>query len=633
MCGICGIFRPDGGDADPARVLRMRDSMLRRGPDGCGLVSGPGFALGHRRLSILDLSADGQQPMANEDGSLSVVCNGEIYNFADLRLELERAGHRFRSRTDTEILVHGFEEWGIHDLLRRIRGMYAFALLDIPSRQIHLARDPLGKKPLFFRWADGELAFASSCRALVLGLRTVLEVDLNAVDDFLWNGYIPGPETIVSGVQKLPAGASWHVGPQGQPKELRHWQPDFSHPESGISEAAWHDRIEAVLTTAVRRRMVADVPVGVLLSGGVDSGLVTALAAKSVGRVATFSVAHEDPREDETAYAQAIAERYHTRHNILPVHSDARHNLPRLVAAMGEPLADTSLASLYAIAHMARESVTVVLTGDGGDEAFGGYTEYWAAFLADRIRGLVPGVLRGPLGCCAHGLRRAPGVLRRAGTLLHLATQPLESTVACLWPAEAKTREELYTPEMLHRVGRRSPRQHIFDALVRDESMPYVDRLMQASLQTTLVDMYLTKVDYTTMGASLEARCPFLDLDVIETAMRIPARMRFQGGEPKGLLRRLARRYLPAQCVDRRKQGFTAPLNAWFRADWTDLVNDVILGPQVERRGWFRRDALERIVDEHRRGINHVGLLWALTVLEVWLRVAIDQTLGPDDSI
>ncbi len=605
--------------------------MTRRGPDDAGLQCGPGFALGHRRLSIIDLSPAGHQPMENEDGLVVITFNGEIYNFADLRPALEAAGHRFRSRTDTEMLLHGYEQWGLEGLLRRIRGMYAFAIVDLRrAATIHLVRDPLGKKPLFFRWSGGELLFASSARALAEALDAPPDVDPVSVDALLWNRYIPGPRTIFAGVEKLPPGHAWSLANDGSTTMVRHWRPDFIHPEEGIGEDVWLERVEDALTTAVRRRFVADVPVGVMLSGGVDSSLVTAIAAKTMGAVETFCVANEDAARDESRYALAVARRYHTDHHVLPVRSDARANLPQLVAAMGEPLADASAANLLAIAQLARRSVTVVLTGDGGDEAFGGYTEFWGVYWAERIRRRLPGALDGLLRSGAEFLRRRGGTVRRAGTFLAMAANPLEDTFGRLHSADATLRRRLYTPTFSASLQGHQPCEHIYDALAPTAGAAWSDRLMQAHMQTVLADDYLPKVDLATMGASLEGRCPFLDFDLVELAMRMPQKVRFRGGRPKGLLRELARRYLPAAGVDRRKQGFDAPIGLWFRLHWNDLTGRFILGPNVERRRWFRREALEQLVEEHARGADHGQLLWALLILELWLQMAVERTLSPE---
>jgi asparagine synthase (glutamine-hydrolysing) len=633
MCGISGIFRPDRGTVDSVRVVRMRDAMVPRGPDGFGLSQGPGFALGHRRLAIIDLSEAGRQPMGNDDGSVQVSFNGEIYNFLELRRQLEGAGHRFRSRTDTEVLIHGYEAWGLEGLLRRIRGMYAFALVDSRAGAIHLARDPLGKKPLFFRLGDGELVFASSAGALARGLVSAPEIDPAAVDDLLWNLYVPGPRTIFAGVEKLLPGHALSLGPDSRRRDRVHWRGDFFHPEAGVAEEEWLERVEAALSAAVKRRLVADVPLGILLSGGVDSGLVAALAARAAGRVRTFSVASDDPALDESRFARAVAERYGTEHHELKVQSSACADLQALVASLAEPLGDTSSANVFAIARLARQSVTVALTGDGGDEAFGGYRHFLAYHLAGKLRRFLPRPLRPALARLARVLRRGPGPIRRVGTFLHRTAAPLEKIYREVGEIGATTRGALFTPEMRERLGGHLPTDHYLRALSGGVGALPADRVMQLHLHTELADDFLPKVDGGTMGASLEARCPFLDLDLMELALRIPAPVRFRGGQRKGLLRALARRFLPAEVVDRRKQGFAAPVGRWLtgRAG-AGLVEDLVLGSQVERRGWFRREALQQLVGEHRRGHDRGQLLWTLMVLELWIRVNVEQFPGPVDG-
>jgi len=391
--------------------------------------------------------------------------------------------------------------------------------------------------------------------------------------------------------------------------------------------------MDGALKAAAKRRLVADVPVGVLLSGGVDSGLVAALAAESVGRIKTYCVAAEDPRLDESAYAQAVAERYETEHHLLPVKSNVRADLPQLVAAMGEPFADVSAANLFAIARLARQSVTVVLTGDGGDEAFGGYTEFWGAHYGGKLHKALPAPLRRLALGCVPVMQRGPRVLRRAGTFLRMAALPLERSFGELQPVEARCRKLLYSEDFIAELGKHHPRQRAFELLNANHVASWCDRVMQTHLLTVLPDDFLPKVDLATMGASLEARCPFLDVDVMELAMRIPPDVRLQDHKPKGLLRRLARRYLPAAGVDRQKQGFAAPVGMWFRRHWTDLTADYILGPHVERRGWFRRAGLEQLVSEHAGGRDHGNLLWTLLVLEIWMRLAVDCTLNSQDSL
>jgi asparagine synthase (glutamine-hydrolysing) len=638
MCGICGIVRPDRAPIDARRVVRMRDAMVARGPDGFGLSRGAGFVLGHRRLAVMDLSEAGRQPMSNEDGSVEIVFNGEIYNFVELRRILQAAGHRFRSRCDTEVLVHGYESWGLEGLLMRIRGPYAFAVMDARSGQVHLARDPMGKKPLFYRWSDGELVFASSARALALGLPACPEIDLAAVDDYLWNLYIPGPRTIFAGVQKLLPAHALTIDRAQNCHHLVFWQADFFQPELGVHTQEWLERVQCRLAAAVRRRLVADVPIGILLSGGIDSGLITALAAQAAGHVRTFSVACDDPSLDESRLADSVARRWGTDHQLLPVTSSVREELPDLVAAMGEPLADTSAANVFAIARLARESVTVALTGDGGDEGFGGYQHFYAFYLAGRIRPLLAGPLRVLAGALGGRLRHGPTMVRRAGSLLRRTAMPLEKLFREVGEMAAQDRLALFTPDFQEQLGDHLPTDHYLRALARwegrslrrplsarEQALP-IDRVMQMHLETELPDDFLAKVDLATMGASLEARCPFLDVDVMELAMKIPASVRFLNGRRKGLLRALARRFLPTELVEHRKVGFAAPVGQWIRRrDWADLIEDLILGPQVEERGWFRRQTLQRLVDEHRQGRNHGQVLWSLAVLEQWLRLAVGR--------
>jgi asparagine synthase (glutamine-hydrolysing) len=633
MCAICGIFRPDGGSIDPSRVERMRDEMVHRGPDDSGLSHGPGFALGHRRLSIIDLSSAGHQPLANEDGSVEVIFNGEIYNFSELRAVLEPAGHRFTSHTDTEVLLHGYEEWGLAGLLGRIRGMYAFALHDARKNQIHLARDPVGKKPLFFRWQNGELIFASSARALAAGIDRVPEIDPVAVDQLLWNLYIPGPRTIFRGIEKLPPGHALTIRGDGQRDNFSHWRPDFSRIEIGTGAGEWLERMEHALLGAIKRRLIADVPVGVLLSGGVDSGLVTALAARVSGRLKTFSVATEDPARDESRFAQAIASQYGTDHQVLRVSSDVRKNLVALVASMGEPLGDASAINVYSIAKLTRKMVTVAITGDGGDEAFGGYSHMRAAYEGQRLNRLTPSWGKWILPRLATLLTKRSGLLHRAGTLLRFASESIPGLVTNPDWLDRGTRLDLFTAGVYSTLENIDPAEHYSRRFDQACGNP-VQKVLETDFETILPDDYLTKVDNGTMAASLEARCPFLDLEVLQVAMSLPDDLRFRNHEPKGLLRALARRHLPRMTVDRRKLGFVAPVGMWWSSGkWDDLIEEFILGPHVEARALFQRQSLKQVVEEQRRGKNRSYLLWSLLILEIWLRLTVDRSLQATDEL
>lgn len=620
---------------DTGRVTAMRDAMTYRGPDSAGLTSSPGCVLGHRRLSIIDLSENGAQPMSNEDGSVEVVFNGAIYNFLELREELEGKGHVFRSRTDTEVLVHGCEEWGIDGLLKRISGMYAFCLVDHVRHQIHLARDTVGKKPLFFSIRDGELAFASSSRALLKGLRYVPEVDPIAIDQLLCHLYISGPRSVFKEVEKLLPGHALTLDANGKRRDFTHAQVDFLRPKQVFSEEEWLERIAEVLKTAIRRRLIADVPIGVLLSGGVDSSLVTALAAEICPRVRTFSVATEDPELDERRFSRAVAEAWGTDHHELEVGGDLRKSLCWLVGAMGEPLADASAANVFAIAEKAREMVTVVLTGDGGDEAFGGYHHFLGYYLAERARNFLVRPALPLLAAAGRSLSKSNGLSHQAGTFLQMTASPVDKTLFAFHSAMSPSvRSQLYTSDFEHEIGGRLHNAHYVDALPKNGNGSWdVDRVMQAYMVTTLPDDYLAKVDSGTMAMSLEARSPFLDVDLLRLAGSIPAPMRFRRAKAKSLLRSLALRYIPRQCVQRRKKGFAAPIHLWLRGDWRDIVEEFVLGAQVKTRGWFRLETLQQVVAEHARGIDHSELIWGLLILEIWMRLSLDGSLSTSDAL
>ena len=624
MCGICGIYQP-GAAVDVGRVLAMRELMPFRGPDAVGISGDEGYALGHRRLAIIDLSEAGRQPMANEDGSVEIVLNGEIYNFAELRPDLERAGHRFRSRSDTEVLIHGYEEWGLEALLRRIRGMFAFAIVDKGRSEIHLARDPLGKKPLYFSYRDGELLFASNARAIARASLRAPEIDPTAVHDLLWHLYVPGPRTIFAGVEKLPGGSAVTFDVCGRRRDLVFWRPDFSRHDDVLEEEDWLREVDRSLTLAVERRLVSDVPLGVMLSGGVDSSLVTAITRKIAGKVMTFSVASDDPSIDESRWAGLVARHCRTEHHVLVVDSDVRKTLPQLVAAMGEPLGDASAANLFAISRVAREHVTVVLTGDGGDEGFGGYQHFLAAHLADRFRRFIPNVARPLLGLSGRAFQHLPVPLRRVGTLMRITGETAEEFFESFGRIlDEPLRESLFTERAAAVLRGHDPVAHYRRTLAASRATLDADRLMEVQMQTLLPDDYLAKADVGTMAASLEGRAPFLDVDLIDLATRSPPCIRFRRNAPKGLLRELARRHVPAEAIDRRKQGFVAPVGAWLRGSWRDLVDAVVLGPEVERRGLFRRDALRFAVERQRAGGGGDYVVWTLLILELWLRMTVD---------
>ena len=621
MCGICGIYRLDAGPVDPARTEAMTAQLAYRGPDGMGVASGPGYSFGHRRLSIIDCTDASAQPMADAANATLLTFNGEIYNYRELRAELVQGGAMFRSEGDAEVLINGYLAWGLPDLLQRVRGMFAFALLDRRDHSLHLVRDPVGKKPLFYRQSGGEVVFASSALALVAGIGFVPDVDPLAVDELLWNTYIPAPRTIFTGVEKVPPATSVTILRDGARRSSHYWQCDFGHPDSGIDPQEWMKRTEDAIVTAIRRRFVSDVPVGITLSGGIDSGLAVALASQAVGRVSTYTIQTEDKVLDESDRAAMVAKRYGTDHHVLLIEADMRNDLPALVNALGEPLGDSSAANLFMLAKIAKPLVSVLLTGDGGDETFGGYGAMYAGYVGGRIGRRVPQPLR-PLGLVlARALDRAPGAARRGGTVMRYACLPPEQTFGRTSIITPELRSALLTPELRAQAGEHTPYLHYEETLARTKDLPLDARVMDAYFNTILPGDLLQKADCSTMAVGLEARSPYLDLDVISLAQRMPGSIRFWGGQ-KGLLRTIARKYLPGEIVDHPKQGFGAPFAHWLRNEWTDLVNEYVCGPTIEERGWVRREPLERVLASFRAGGPRGPLLWTLLILELWLRRA-----------
>ena len=635
MCGICGQAgrRPDAG-----RLRAALSALAHRGPDGEGEWLGPASALGHRRLAIIDLSARADQPMANEDGSVVLVFNGEIYNFAPLRRELE-GRHRFRSDTDSEVLVHGYEEWGIDGLLRRVRGMFAFALWDAARAELHLARDRVGKKPLFYALDGGVLSFASTLPALVELRGATPEVDPRAVADYLVHLSVPGERTMFRGVHKLPPGHRAELS-GGRLRLARYWELSFARQEKA-SEEEWLERIDAELRRAVRERLVSDVPLGVFLSGGVDSSLVAAVMAReSTSPVTTISAGFEEEGHDELPHARRVARHLGADHHELMIRAGDAAELPRLVHAAGEPFADQAILPTMRLARAAREVVTVVLTGDGGDESFAGYPSVLAARLAGGYAAVLPAALRARVPDFLRALQRRGGPAgRRARQLLRLAIPAAGRELEWRFDplAERGFRgawREVLDPAFAARLSSHDPDAHWRAAWEAADGPTVVDRVLQTEIATLLPDMFLVKSDAATMAYGLEARSPLLDTDLMELAARIPASTKLRGWTTKPLLKRLAERYVPPEVLYRPKHGFTVPTGAWMRGELGAAAAEVLLSAPSLERGILRPAAVRRILEEHRGGrADHGQRIWALLQLELWMRMFVDRTLSAGETL
>jgi asparagine synthase (glutamine-hydrolysing) len=598
VCGIAGLYSPTGSP-NPELVDAMRAAIVHRGPDeGSTDVFGH-CALGHQRLKVLDL-ATGYQPVANETGDVVAVFNGEAYNFDALRAELR--GHEVRGTGDTPILPHLYEESG-PSFVSRLHGMFALAVWDAANERLVLARDRLGKKPLLYtRLPDGTFAFASELKALLRLPGVSRDVDAAAIDAYLALQYVPAG-TVLRGVEKLPPGHVLVVDRGGQSLE-RYWRPEPARPSPSDDE--WLQRVRATVTEAVRKRLVADVPLGALLSGGIDSSIVVALMSQTSSEpVRTFTVGFSDEGYDERRYARAVAERYGTVHEELEIVADVAETLPRLAAAYDEPLGDEAAFPTFLIAEQARRHVTVALAGDGGDESFAGYERYAAHELAERV----------PTAAARAGaavLRLLPDARREPRSTPYRAARFLDVVNAP--PSERYSRLVEVFPVELRRELWADPGQA---APLLLEHPPHIAGLQEVDLATYLPGDLLLKADIASMAHSLELRSPFLDHEVVELGLALPEHLKVRGREGKLALRRAFAGDLPTEVAGRGKTGFGVPLGRWFRDDLRELAHDVL----TTDRGWFRADTIGRMLDEHESGrADHGHRLWCLLMLELWVR-------------
>jgi asparagine synthase (glutamine-hydrolysing) len=607
VCGIAGLYSPAGAP-NPELVDAMRAALVHRGPDeGSTDVFGH-CVLGHQRLKVIDLDT-GYQPVSNEAGDIFAVFNGEAYNFMSLRDQL--GGHQVRGTGDTPILPHLYEESGPH-FVERLHGMFALALWDAGRKRLVLARDRLGKKPLLWtRLPDGMLAFASELKALLRLPQVSREIDLDAVDAYLALQYVPGDGTALRGIHKLAPGHVL-VAEGGTERIDRYWQAEPAEPSA--HEGEWLERVRATVGEAVRKRLVADVPLGALLSGGIDSSIVVALMAQASSQpVRTFTVGFPDARYDERTYARAVASRYGTVHEEVQIEEDIASALPRLAATFDEPLGDEAAFPTFLIAEQARRQVTVALAGDGGDEAFAGYERYIAHRLAERIPGPLAQAAATALRLLPAARREPRSSLFRTARFLDVASTPADRRYARLMEVfPVDLRRELWSDARLAQEARLEP------------SRPGVAGLQRLDIETYLPSDLLLKADLASMAHSLELRSPFLDHEVVALGLALPDSLKTRGREGKVALRRAFAADLPTEVARRGKSGFGVPLGRWFRSDLRDLAHDLLSGD----RGWFRPDTVRRLLDDHESGrAEHGHRLWCLLMLELWVREHVEAPL------
>lgn len=599
----------------------MTDAQRHRGPDGQGFHAEPHLGFGHRRLAIVDL-AGGAQPMSTEDGAVVVTFNGEIYNHASLRRELEARGHVFRSRSDTEVLLHGWKEWGV-EMPARLVGMFAFALWDRGAGLLLLARDPLGEKPLHYAWLpDGHFAFASEIGGLTALRELPRRLDPVALDDFLALGYVPDPATIYAAIRRLPPGHLMLVGlGEARATQQRFWAPPRV---ADAADAGAAETLRRRLDAAVRARMMADVPLGAFLSGGIDSGAVTSLAALAAGQpLATFTMGFAGAA-DERPDAAMVARRYGTRHFAEDGAAADYLAMAREISRLfGEPFGDHSAVPTLAVASLARRHVTVVLSGDGGDEVFAGYRRYRFHMMAEAARRVLPVSLRrGAVGALARAypkLDRAPRWLRAKTTLTEISLDSALGYYGTVCKLAEERRRALLSPAQRAAVAGHDPSARFVTLMEECDPEDSLLQAQYADLHTYLPGNILTKVDRTSMAVSLEVRPPLLDPDLVTWGMALPASAKLRGGVGKRVLREAAAALMPPALLQRRKRGFAAELSGQFRAGASEIRMRLTGGPMAESR-LFDPQALGRLVDQHANGnFDNTQVLWNLLVIEGFL--------------
>jgi asparagine synthase (glutamine-hydrolysing) len=635
MCGIYGVISLEkelGGNE--SLLAEMARVMVHRGPDDEGSFYGKGVALGMRRLSIIDLEG-GHQPIANEDETVWVVCNGEIYNFEELKSSLEKCGHVFRCNSDTEVIVHLYEEEGL-DLFKRLRGMFALALWDVRSSRLILARDRLGKKPLYVHRGARRILFASEIKSILQAGDVHRRVDFRALWEYLALGYVPAPLTLFEGIEKVLPG-HYMVIEANRVDDHQYWNLRFDQVDTS-SEAEWVERVREKLLEAVRIRLVSDVPLGAFLSGGIDSSAIVAAMARLTGQpVKTYAIGYEgeDSYYNELPYAQVVAEAFGTDHHEIIVRPDVGGLLPKLIWHLDEPIADSAFITTYLVSELARQSVKVILSGVGGDELFGGYRRYLGDGLSTYYK-LLPRAVR---------MKWLPAVLaglpqdRHSGWKNFFRFANAFAKSAELPPAlRYMSYVTLFSPEVRARLWRDAP---AIMPLNGDESaseimMKYfddcreADRLTQiiyVDIKTSLADALLALTDKMSMAASIECRAPFVDHELVELTSRMPSHLKVRGLSMKYLLKQVVQPWLPRDILRRKKRGFGAPIGAWLRKDLDGLVQEMLSEAQVEKRGFFNWAVVQDIITMHRtqRG-DYTDHLLALINFELWCRIFLDGT-------
>ena len=627
MCGIVGRYNYlSGVPVEPSLLKGMCDLLIHRGPDGEGILSKGSLGFGHRRLAVIDLTQAAHQPMVSEDGRVSITYNGEIYNFQELRKSLELSGHKFRSSSDTEVVLAAYCEYGVK-CVEHLRGMFAFGIWDGPNRRLFLARDRVGKKPLYY-WLDNNgITFASEPKAFLADPQFKPEVDFEAISHYLTYQYVPSPWSAFQGVRKLPP-AHFLVVENGQVSLERYWKLSYSQHYQGSEEEASDELIQK-LEEAVKCRLISDVPLGAFLSGGIDSSVVVGIMAQlGVSPLNTFSIGFEQEAYNELSFARTVANRFGARHQEFVVTPKPSEIFSRLTWHYNEPFADSSAIPMFYLAEMTKQYVTVALNGDGGDEDLAGYDRYLANVLSGRYDRL-PAFLRRWLETAARFLpepKESKTLISRVKRFTSALSHSPEYRYS-LWMShfDSGLKAELCTKEFKVGCGGNESAELLLDAFQRSDATNMIDATLDVDVNTYLPDDLLVKVDIATMAHGLEARSPFLDHEVMEFCASLPAHMKLRGSNKKYLLKKAVSDLLPPEILHRPKMGFGVPIDHWLRNELRDFAYDMLLSPRSIQRGYFKKEVVERLLHEH---VNKVRAwhypIWNLLMLELWHRMFID---------
>jgi asparagine synthase (glutamine-hydrolysing) len=621
MCGICGIFEYERHSDMPAEMVhKMNQTMIHRGPDDGGVFVGPGIGLGHRRLSIIDL-AGGHQPMSNEDGTIWVLLNGEIYNYPELRAELLRRGHVFKTKSDTEAIVHAYED-SAEECFAKLRGMFSIALWDSRQRKLVLARDRIGKKPLFYAADRHQILFGSELKALLASGLLSKEMDDEALSDYFSFGYVPAPKTIYRSVRKVMPGNYLVASAEGIHEQC-YWDLSFSKVEQRREED-WCERLRHELCEATRVRLVSDVPLGAFLSGGIDSSSIVAMMSHLMKRpVTTCSIGFREEKFNEAHYARQVSRQFSTEHHEEIVEPNALEIVDKLAWHFDEPFADSSAVPTYYVSKIARSQVTVALGGDGGDENFAGYRRYKLDYYENRLRSCVPLALRRaifePLGRWYPALAWAPRVFRAKATLQSLSRTPLEGYFNSISYFRPDEKARLFTTEYRRRLGGYDSLEVLRGYYDRADTDDLLSKIQYVDLKTYLTDDILTKVDRASMAVSLEVRAPMLDHKFMECVASIPSSFKLRRGTGKYILKKALEPKLPHDILYRAKQGFAIPLDTWFRRELKDMAYDIIVDSKDDI---LDQRFLKKIWDQHQRNYyDRSALLWATLMFRKWQQI------------